>query len=241
MGTATRLVEYLVGLEKRYIAVARLGVSTDTDDRTGSPSHVSEGWRDLTDEQVIDALRAQQGERMQVPPAYSAKKVSGQRLYERARRGETVAPPAAPVVIHSISVRRIALPTVEFEVECSSGTYIRSIARDLGDALGVGAHLTELRRTRIGAFDVEGAVPPDALCETESIGHAFREPLAAVAHLPRVDVDVERAKLLRTGRTVSVEGVEGASSVAVAHEGTLLAIAELRDGTLKPRKVFADD
>jgi len=240
VGSATRIAEYLGGLPKRYRARVRLGIATDTDDRTGTIVRTSEAWRSLDRTAVEAALHAQLGEIEQRPPAFSAKKIEGERAYRRARRGETVAPRPVRVVIHRIEPVRFELPDVELEVDCSAGTYIRSIARDLGDALGVGAHLAALRRTRIGDFDVEHAVPLDAIADEAARTRAWLSPLRALASFPRIDVDDAAAALIRHGRAIPAPaGPEPPEApVAVAHRDQLVAIATWRDGLLHPRKVF---
>ena len=242
VGGATRLAEYLTGLRKTYVATMRLGEATDTDDLTGESVSTSEAWPSLAREQVEAALAAQVGEIRQLPPIYSAKKVDGERMYAAARRGETVERKAATVTIYAIRVLRVDLPDVEFEVECGAGTYIRAIARDAGEALGVGGHLRALRRTRVGPHSVDGAVPLDALGDEARVRAAMLSPLQAVAHLPRVEVDARGAAALSHGRAVSVadstdvpEGVP----VALASGGELLAIGERWGGEVRPRKVFA--
>jgi tRNA pseudouridine55 synthase len=239
VGRATRIAEQLTGLPKTYDAVARLGQATDTDDRTGALLHESPGWRELDEARIQAALEAQAGERLQVPPAYSAKKVEGERLYRRARRGETVVPAPVPVIIHRIRLLDVALPEVRFEVECSSGTYIRAIARDLGADLGVGGHLTALRRTRIGAHPVAHALPADQLDDEAAVAALWLAPLDALAHLPRVDLDDGAAAALRHGRMVELPGAPD-GLLRVAHDGRLLALARAESGRLYPRKVFGD-
>lgn len=240
VGRATRLAEYLSGLPKTYSAVARLGESTDTLDRTGTLIADSEAWRGLEEARVRAALESQAGDRLQVPPAYSAKKVGGERLHRLARRGEVVEAAPSPVTIHRIELERLDLPDVAFHVECSSGTYVRAIARDLGDELGTGAHLTWLRRTRIGDWDVASAIPTDALTDPSAVRGAWVDPLAALRHLPRVDVDDGDAADLGHGRVVPAPGeLAPGTLVAVAHRGHLLAIARAEDAGLRPRKVFA--
>jgi len=242
VGRATRLVEYLTGLPKTYVATARLGEATDTADRTGAVTARSGRWRDLAPEEIRSAFARQVGAIMQVPPAYSAKRVEGERAYDRARRGEAVELPPVPVVIHRIDILDLTLPEVTFEVECSSGTYVRAIARDVGEALGTGAHLTRLRRTRIGRHDVEDAVEMDALTDPAAVRRAWLEPLEAVAHLPRIDVGDAEARALRSGVPVILPGAATTGGpVAVAHHDKLLAIAELDGRRLQPRKVFTGD
>lgn len=242
IGWATRLAEYIVGLDKSYRAVARLGEVTDTADRTGTTLEVSERWRELSEAEVEAALLSQVGEVDQVPPAYSAKKIAGVRAYEMARRGEEVALAPVRVSIDRIEVLEISLPDVVFEVDCSSGTYIRSIARDLGEALGTGAHLTELRRTRIGHFYVTDAVPASRLDDPEAVREGWVSPLAAVAHLPRVEVGVEEARALGHGaRVATTEPIPPDEPLAITRGETLLAIGEGVDGLLRARKVFPGD
>ncbi|MEJ2186737.1 MAG: tRNA pseudouridine(55) synthase TruB [Gemmatimonadota bacterium] len=238
MGRATRLAEYLHPLPKTYIAVARIGQATTTDDRTGDVVSVSDGWRELSEAAVADAFTGQQGARLQVPPAFSAKKVDGERLYRRARRGEAVEIAPAPVDIFRLEIRRMEIPEVEFEVECSAGTYVRAIARDAGEALGVGGHLSYLRRTRIGAFDVRKALDVEQL-DPEHAAHALIAPLAALAHLPRVDIDDEAAQRIRHGGALLMAD-QPAGPLALAHGGELVAVAEADGDHVRPKKVFVD-
>lgn len=240
-GPATRLAEYLTALPKTYRAVMRLGEATDTDDLTGEIVSRSEGWRELAEEEVRAALARQVGTIRQLPPVYSAKKVGGERSYAAARRGEEVERTPVEVTIHRLEVLEVRLPEVEIEVEVSSGTYIRAIARDAGEALGVGGHLTALRRTRVGEHSVEEAVPLDALGDEERVRPAVLEPARAVGHLPRLTVDGDGEEALSHGRAVpAAEDLPEAAPVAVlSAEGALLAIGERAGDVVRPRKVFA--
>lgn len=240
-GPATRLAEYLTPLPKTYRAVMRLGEATDTDDRTGEVLARSDVWRDLTEDRVRAALERQVGEIEQLPPRFSAKKVGGERMYAAARRGEEVERRPSRVTIYRIEVLDVRLPEVEFEVECGSGTYIRAIARDAGEALGVGGHLAELRRTRMGAHSVEGAVPLDALGDAERVVAAVLSPADAVSHLPRVEVDEAGAAALGHGRALpaSADAPAGVPLALVGAGGALLAIAERTGDRVQPRKVLA--
>lgn len=238
VGRATRLAEYLTGMQKTYEAEALLGVETDTEDRTGTVVSESDAWRTLTEADIRSAFAAMQGEIEQTPPAYSAKKVDGERLYAKARRGETVEAAPVRVTILEIEVTRVDLPHVGFRVTASSGTYVRSIARDVGRALGVGAHLTALRRTRIGPHDIERAVPLEQMANAVA-SEAWLSPLEATAGLPRADVDAEAEAAIRHGRQVTAPAdLADAPAVAVSREGVLLAIASSRRGVLQPRKVL---
>lgn len=243
LGRATRLAEYFDDLPKSYSATARLGLETDTEDLTGRPLRESEAWRDLDLERVRIAFESMVGERLQRPPAFSAKKVGGQRAYDVARGGETVILDPVPVRIHALRVTSIELPLVRFETTCSTGTYVRSLARDAGDALGVHAHLVQLRRTAIGPFDVAGAVPAQAV-DLEAASGALLAPWESLAHRARVTVGPEAASRLANGLTVSVpEGGPTADEgemlgVAVGCQGQLVAMADIRGGRIQPRKVF---
>ncbi len=237
LGPATRLAEYLSPLPKRYRAVARLGTTTESDDREGAVVASSECWRDLAEHDVRHAFTRQQGERLQVPPTFSAKRKDGERLYRRARRGEDVTAEPVPVTIHEISVVRVDLPDVTFDVVCSAGTYIRSIARDAGADLGVGAHLAELRRTRIGEHRVDDAVRGDALDDADALRTAVRPALTAVQHLTRIELDDREAEYVRHGSAlVDRHGPPG--PLALVHRDRLLAIGEQIDAGIQPRKVF---
>ncbi|MBX6362586.1 MAG: tRNA pseudouridine(55) synthase TruB [Gemmatimonadetes bacterium] len=240
VGRATRIAEYLTGLPKTYRATARLGVATDTDDRTGRPIGGSDAWRGLSAADVEAALQELVGPQLQVPPAYSAKKQGGERMYERARRGAPVELPAVPVTIHGIDVVGLDLPDVEFDVECSSGTYIRSIARDLGERLGTGAHLTALRRLRIGPHDVGVALPLERLGQPDAVQRAWLSPASALAHLPVAEADPREVEEVAHGAPIDAPaGIADEALVAIVRDGELIAVAEARGGLLRPRKVFA--
>ncbi|HEV7588817.1 MAG TPA: tRNA pseudouridine(55) synthase TruB [Longimicrobium sp.] len=240
VGRATRLAEYLTGLPKTYVATMRLGEATDTDDLMGEVIQSSDAWRSLSADAIEQALRAQVGTIQQLPPSYSAKKVGGERMYAAARRGEAVERKPVAVTIHAIRVLRIDLPDVELEVECGAGTYIRAIARDAGEALGVGGHLRALRRTRVGPHAVDRAVPLDALGDGGRVGAAMLTPLDAVSHLPRVPVDEDGIAALRYGRALPAapETPEGTPLALASEDGALLAIGERFGDAVRPRKVF---
>lgn len=242
VGKATRLAEYFSGLDKSYEAEARLGIRTDTLDRDGTVVAECEAWNDLTRERVEAALAGLRGEALQVPPQYSAKKVGGERAYRSARDGRTVELAPVPVSVHELELTGTDLPLVRFRVRCSSGTYVRALARDLGEALGVGAHLTSLRRTAIGAWSVGDALALDHLDDPARVGDVAVDPLAALAHLPTVVVDDEAAVRIAHGQTVPLRSEDGAKEgvpVAVAHAGALVAVGQADEGVLRPRKVFA--
>ena len=240
VGRATRLSEYFTGMDKRYDAVARLGIETDTLDLEGEVFCKSDAWRDLDPTAIESATRTQTGPIDQIPPQFSAKKVDGVAMHRRARRGEEVALLPVQVTVHELTVTKVALPDLYFTVRCSSGTYIRAIARDLGRALGCGAHLTGLRRTRVGLFDVSAAVPVSALDDARAVKAACMEPYRGLYHLTQVTVDEGVASRIRNGQRVRIADPGSASEalVAVTCGTDLLAMATLDEGVLRPRKVF---
>lgn len=197
LGKATRLARFLSEGEKVYTATVRLGVATTTDDLTGEP--IGAPRRVEVDiAEVERACASFLGEIRQLPPAYSAKRVGGRRLYELARRGVAVEREASRVTVHALDVLSVAGERVELSVRCSAGTYVRALARDLGDALAVGGHLEALRRVRSGSFDLQQAVPWD---ELGSLGAERVVPLARLLpDLPEVRVGTAGASALRHGR-----------------------------------------
>lgn len=237
IGRATRVAEYLSGMDKAYRATLRLGRATDTDDLTGTVVAESQAWRGLDDAIIHDALAAELGARAQLPPPYSAKKVGGERAYRIARRGEDVEMPTAEVEIFAIEVVGIALPDVTFDVRCSSGTYVRAIARDVGQRLGTHAHLTALRRTAIGELTAARAIPVDALEDPRAVAEALIPAPEALSAFPQVEVDDEAARHLTHGRPIA-GGFPDGEPIVVVYDGRLLAIARAVEGRLEPRKVF---
>jgi tRNA pseudouridine55 synthase len=236
VGKATRLLGHLALTEKVYDGTIRLGVTTNTDDAEGEPLATVNAAA-VTDDQIAHAIAPLTGLIKQVPPQVSAIKVDGQRAYKRARAGEDVALLARPVTVHEFSIAAIrrheATVDLDVRVRCSSGTYIRSLARDLGAALGVGGHLAALRRTAVGAFDLSQARTLDELAVECSV-----VPLADVVGetFPRRDVDAETATLVAHGGRLALAGTEGV--VGVFGPDGLLALFEDRDGAARPLVVF---
>lgn len=238
VGPATRLAEYLLGLEKEYEATARLGAVTDTLDHTGEIIAESEEWATLGEDAIRGAFEAQAGTRPQVPPIYSAKKIRGRKAYELAREGEPVVPDAVEVTIHALEVTAVEGALVHFRMRCSSGTYVRAVARDAGEALGGGAHLTALRRTSVGRFRVAEAIPVDGLGDVEAVKAALVTPLRALDHLPSVELSEEERRRIGHGQRLPA-GERPRGLVTLAQAGELVAVAESDGETLRPRKVFA--
>ena len=233
--SATRLLTYLVGLDKEYRATIRLGVATDTDDAEGEviATRDASGVPDDAIEAGIAALR---GPIQQVPSTFSAIKVDGRRAYDRARAGEEVALEARPVTIHAFEVdavrREAAVVDLDVRVVCSSGTYIRALARDLGAELGVGGHLTALRRTRVGPFEVTDAVElPDPRVDADAAAPALLDPAEVVARLfPVVRLDAAQTRDLAHGKRVHLDAADAELAAALTPEGRLAALIELRSG-----------
>ncbi len=217
-GAATRLIEYLGPLEKEYVATARLGETTDTLDPEGDSVFVSDGWQKLNWEQVEAALNSFVGQMDQMPPVFSAKKIGGESAHRRARRGEDVELQPSPVSIHEIELLSLSLPEVTFRLRCSTGTYVRSVARDLGDRLGVGAYLSALRRTAIGSFRVEDALAPTDLGDPERVASGLLSPRHALQHLPGLEIG--EAEFQRLGQGQSLAHTDLVSDLNPANPAT---------------------
>jgi tRNA pseudouridine55 synthase len=231
---ATRLLGHLMLTEKAYDATVRLGVSTTTDDAEGevTATHAVDGVRE---DAVRDELARFVGDIEQVPTAVSAIKVDGKRAYARVRDGEQVELKARPVTIHELVVHEVALPNVRISVRCSSGTYIRAIARDLGAALGVGGHLTALRRTAVGPFDLAVARTLDQLADDFSV-----LPIADAARMTfdSVDLDDDQAAHVRFGRGLDLTLPGDGPHAVFAPDGEFLALYEQRGQQARPVAVF---
>ncbi|GIF67047.1 tRNA pseudouridine synthase B [Asanoa ishikariensis] len=238
---ATRLLTYVIGAEKSYAATVRLGQSTVTDDAEGEVvATVSAAG--VTDAAIHAALEAQRGEIDQVPSAVSAIKIDGQRAYKRVRGGEEVAIPPRRVTISRLElldIRRVGdAVDVDIDVTCSSGTYIRAIARDAGAALGVGGHLTALRRTAVGGFTLAEA---RTLEQLEAVSpDVVNLPMADAARrfMPTREASDEEARTLSHGGPLVAAGIEGPYAV-VGPAGELLAVVSEQGAKAKPEIVLA--
>ncbi len=238
VGRATRLLGHLMLTEKAYDATVRLGVATTTDDAEGEV--LATAVTDGLDEATVRAAFAEQvGDLQQVPTAVSAVKVDGKRAYQRVRDGETVELKARPVTVHALVVLDVRTAgehlEVDISVRCSSGTYIRAIARDVGARLGVGGHLTALRRTVVGPFDLSMARSLDALAEDPAVLPIAE---AARAAFPAVDLDQVQAGDVRVGRPLDlVLPVDGPVAL-FDPAGEFLALYERRGGLAVATAVF---
>ncbi|NUT31828.1 MAG: tRNA pseudouridine(55) synthase TruB [Hamadaea sp.] len=244
VGRATRLLTYVVGTGKVYRATIRLGQSTVTDDAEGEVV-ASVSAAHLSDQVVRAELATMTGEVDQVPSAVSAIKVNGVRAYKRVREGEAVELAARRVTISRIDVLDVRgdgdFVDADVEVACSAGTYIRAIARDLGVALGVGGHLTALRRTAVGGFTLDEAYTLEKLAElADAGGDPVTLPLAQALNraMPARTVDEVEAKILSHGGPLDAVGIEGSYGV-FGPDGTALAVVSERGGKAKPEIVLA--
>lgn len=214
VGRATRFLRFLGVLAKTYEATLRLGVATSTLDADGEVTGVRPV--DVGHEDLAAAVAAKLGDSMQRPPAFSAVKVGGRALYDAARRGEVLEAEPRPVHVERFQVLARRGDDVDVMVTCSGGTYVRVLAAEVGEALGCGAHLTALRRTHVGHFDVSEARPPS--------GPAALEPIErAVAHLPGVMLDAEEATAARHGRVLAPLSHQGPYAV-FAPTGGLIGV-----------------
>lgn len=250
VGEATRLVDELTGATKRYRGVVTLGVETDTADAEGvvtarhDPSTV-------TEQAVSSALRQFCGELMQTPPAYSAVKRAGVPAYQAARSGTPHELEPRPVIVYSLEVVEFRLPEIVIDVECGKGFYVRALAHDLGRALGVGAHLSALRRTAVGQFTIENAIPLDEAVERLRAGDYERllhAPDAVLTHWPALILGHASLLATRHGRdyrpspaALRRAAVEGERARGYGPEGELLALFEATAiaGEWHPYRVFA--
>jgi tRNA pseudouridine55 synthase len=236
VGRATRLARFVEAQPKTYLATGRLGIRTTTDDLTGEAIG-SESAALLPETLVRDALAGFLGTQAQQPPQFSAKRVGGERSYRKARRGEAVELADVDITVHAIDLVAYRPPEFDFRVTVSPGTYVRAIARDLGEQLGVGSHLTRLRREAIGYLRVESAVSLERLSPA-----ALIPPRGVLADMPAVELDEAGRNDVAHGRAVvdSGAGQRGSGAdVALLAAGELVAIAHAENGWLHPTVVLA--
>ena len=235
VGRATRLLGYLAGQDKEYDATIRLGVTTTTDDAEGEPIETRDagGVDDVTLEAEVAKLT---GAIEQVPSAVSAVKVGGVRAYKRVRDGESVELEPRSVTVMEFDIVERRGDDIDVRVACSTGTYIRALARDLGSALGVGAHLTALRRTRVGRFELDRARTLDELAAQFDL-----IPLADVvaATFPRWDAEPDDARRISLGQRLAPVGLPAGPVGVFGPDGAVVALVEERDDAIRPTVVFS--
>lgn len=241
LGRATRLVRFLQAGVKTYAATMVLGLATSTQDAAGEPTFEADA-SSVDEVSLCSALTAMVGEIDQVPPMVSAIKVDGERLHEKARRGEVVEREPRRVTVHTLVLDDFepgARASASFLVTCSSGTYVRTIAHDVGETLGVGGSLTSLRRVANGAFGVEDAIALDRLesLGEDGVGEVLLDLPTAVRGLPRVDVELGEALDIVHGRPGPAHGID--EPHVVFHGDQLLAVQVDRDGRSRSEVVLA--
>jgi len=242
IGPAVRLSEYVSASDKRYQATIRLGSSTDTYDSEGSVTRTA-SVDDINEEQFDEILQQFVGEIEQVPPPYSAVKVKGRKAYEMAREGEEVELEPRIINVYSLEILEWDPPEIVIDVYCSSGTYVRSLANDLGEAIGSGAHLIGLRRTKSGRFTLRDAVPLRRLQEAFDAGDWYRNLIPAAEALgdwPMIELDPDQVELVRHGHRIPAEPEQKGMIRAVSQQGDLVALMEVDEESQEwqPRKVF---
>ena len=262
IGRATRLVQFLVGLDKEYIGTVRLGYATDTQDDTGKQITPLRSSNDLDLEKLRRVLNQFAGPQLQTPPMFSAKKVAGERLYRAARAGREVEREPVSIVVHSMRLIEDEGPALNvnedgsrdfsIQVRCSSGTYVRTLANDIGEQLGVGAHLVKLRRTEVGHFRLTDALTLDEVetMERDDLRNALISPSDMLLHLPVVVLDEEETKRVTNGLALSLTNERAAAAEANARtlrlcdsKGTLVAVGyfDPAAGLVNPRVVLAGE
>ena len=235
VGRATRGVEFFEHAEKTYETVLRLGLTTDTEDITGTM--LTEAPVSVIDEQVEAALAAFRGQIMQIPPMYSALKVNGQKLCDLARKGKTVERQPRPITIHELELLERGENTLRLRVRCSKGTYIRTLCKDIGEALGCGGCMESLRRVSAGEYTIAEAVPLQELLDTVEPETYLRGVDTMFRNYPAVTLTANQEKRCRNGNTFSVKLPEGTYR-AYSQSGEFLMLAKVEAGVMVTMKSF---
>ena len=235
VGRATRGVEFFEHAEKAYETVLRLGMTTDTEDVTGTV--LTEFPVSVTLAQVEAALEKFRGEILQVPPMYSALKVNGQKLCDLARKGKEVERKPRPITIHELTLLSFDGATIRLRVRCSKGTYIRTLCKDIGEALGCGGCMESLRRVSAGEYTIEEAVPLQRLLEMENPESCLRGVDTMFRNHPAVTLTANQEKRCRCGNQFSVK-LEPGTYRAYSQSGEFLMLAKVEDGVMSTVKSF---
>lgn len=243
VGPAVRLSEYVSASDKRYQAVIRLGASTDTYDADGRFTQQANAPVNVTEQQFEETLKQFIGEIEQTPPPYSAVKVQGRRAYDMARQGEEVDLAPRKITVHHLEVLEWAPPEVVVDVHCSSGTYVRSLANDMGNALGCGGYLVGLRRTKSGRFSLRDATPLRKLQEAFRAGNWYQYLIPAAEALgdwPALELDPDQVEAVKHGHRIPAAANATGMIRGVSMAGELVALLELDEANheWQPKKVF---
>jgi len=237
VGNATRLIQFVQQMPKTYLGTFELGKTSDTEDITGEVvSHVVQDPPAM--DAIRDAIEPLVGNIMQRPPAYSALKVGGKRAYSLAREGKKVKLEPRPIVVHEIEIVRYAYPVLELRVVCGSGTYVRSLGRDLGEVLGCGAAMSGLIRTAIGSFQLDDSSLAEGFERAEQIEEALQPLSTGVSQLAKVLVDEEQKRALSFGQQVRIESDEE-QVAALDANGELIAVLSRTKEGFRPAINFA--
>ena len=237
VGRATRGVEFFEHAEKTYETVLRLGITTDTEDITGTVLTEQDAF--VTGVMLEEVLEKFRGDIMQVPPMYSALKVNGQKLYDLARRGKEVERQPRPITIHELTLLGMEAEGIRLRVRCSKGTYIRTLCKDIGQALGCGGCMAELRRVAAGEYTAQEAVPLQELLETENPEQYLRPVDSMFRNYPQVTLSEKQETRCRNGNSFSVQMADGTYR-AYSREGEFLMLAKVEDGVMTTVKSFFD-
>lgn len=235
VGRATRAVEFFEHAEKTYETVLRLGITTDTEDMTGTV--LTEENVSFTEEQLQETLAAFRGEILQVPPMYSALKVNGQKLCDLARKGKTVERQPRPITIHELTLVEQGENTLRLRVRCSKGTYIRTLCKDIGEKLGCGGCMESLRRVAAGEYTIDEAVPLQTLLDTEEPEKYLRGVDTMFRNYPAVTLTSNQETRCRNGNAFSVSLAPGTYR-AYSQDGEFLMLAKVDGGVMSTIKSF---
>ena len=235
VGRATRAVEFFEHAEKTYETVLRLGITTDTEDMTGTV--LTEENVSFTEEQLQETLAAFRGEILQVPPMYSALKVNGQKLCDLARKGKTVARQPRPITIHELTLVERGESTLRLRVRCSKGTYIRTLCKDIGEHFGCGGCMESLRRVAAGEYTIDEAVPLQTLLDTEEPEKYLRDVDTMFRNYPAVTLTANQETRCRNGNAFSVSLAPGTYR-AYSQGGEFLMLAKVDGGVMSTIKSF---
>ena len=235
VGRATRGVEFFEHAEKTYETVLRLGLTTDTEDITGET--LTTAVPSFTRERLEEVLESFRGDILQVPPMYSALKVNGQKLYDLARKGKTVERQPRSITIHELTLLEEGQETLRLRVRCSKGTYIRTLCKDIGEALGCGGCMEALRRVSAGEYGIAEAVPLQQLLETEEPEQYLRPVDSMFRNYPAVTLTENQEKRCRNGNSFSVK-LEAGTYRAYGKDGAFLMLAKVEDGVMSTVKSF---
>ncbi len=235
VGRATRGVEFFEHAEKTYETVLRLGITTDTEDITGTVLTEQDAF--VTGDVLEEVLSQFRGEILQVPPMYSALKVNGQKLYDLARKGKEVERQPRPVTIHELTLLGMEADGVHLRVHCSKGTYIRTLCKDIGEALGCGGCMAALRRVQAGEYTAQEAVPLATLIEAEDPGKYLRPVDSMFASIPAVELTPNQEKRCRNGNSFTVAITDGTYR-AYGQNGEFLMLAKVENGVMSTIKSF---